>query len=343
MGDLQLLILIHDIFSLDYVDNIIAGGEQIVTNVSHRGESAWATKNGDTEHVSMTSFAIKFHYIDRHTAEEDYHALINSPKILKARRQRLLTSLKTFNANRADSFWERRATIARADIIAMKAAVDSMEVGHRQSKIIYQEYFEAEHPESCSSNEHGPQEQDISDSHGTGQVDTDDEVQHDDTFNREEISSLLANIVQAQHPVCEWKSVEDTCIACLFQDYQRDCVQALRDNKLRKADIADAIMRAIFKTKVLSQLVTSFDLPDPDIDDAAVLKAVRLRMNNKCEDASEALNGMNRRLRLMFDNLLESLPEEVDRSISEATFTVNYVAPVLNSMLKIKGRTEVHY
>jgi len=37
----------------------------------------------------------------------------------------------------------------------------------------------------------------------------------------------------------------------------------------------------------------------------------------------------------------ESLPDEVDRSVSEVTFTVNYVAPVLNSILRINGRTDV--
>ncbi|KAF9578187.1 hypothetical protein BGW38_006150, partial [Lunasporangiospora selenospora] len=92
---------------------------------------------------------------------------------------------------------------------------------------------------------------------------------------------------------------------------------------------------------VLSQLVTSPALPDPDIDDAAVLKAVRLRINNRREDASQALWGISRKMRLMFENLLEFLPEKVDKSISEVTFTVNYVAPVLNSILKIDGKTGV--
>ncbi|KAG0008126.1 hypothetical protein BGZ80_003827 [Entomortierella chlamydospora] len=100
-------------------------------------------------------------------------------------------------------------------------------------------------------------------------------------------------------------------------------------------------MRAIFNKKILTQLAVPPPLPDPGIDDAAVLKAVRLRINNKLEDASKELWGIDRKLRLMFENLLEFLPEKVDRSISEVTFTVNYVAPVLNCILKIDGKTNV--
>lgn len=110
---------------------------------------------------------------------------------------------------------------------------------------------------------------------------------------------------------------DEVCFACLFQQYQRDCAQALHDNKLCNADIADACKfpsisltafrvfrqlrliptswipnraiigviepffqtqrtRAIFSRKVLSQLVLSSTLPDPDVDDAAVLKTVRV-------------------------------------------------------------------
>lgn len=65
-------------------------------------------------------------------------------------------------------------------------------------------------------------------------------------------------------------------------------------------------------------------------------------MNNRREEASEAIREAERTIHLMFDNLLESLPDEADRSISKVNFTVNYVAPVLNSILKLNGKTEVH-
>ncbi|KAF9918255.1 hypothetical protein FBU30_000287, partial [Linnemannia zychae] len=151
----------------------------------------------------------------------------------------------------------------------------------------------------------------------------------EDSFSDQEVLRLLANISKAQHPACTWK-FGDTCIACLFQQYQRACVQALQDNELRKADIADVMaiigifapflptdrMRRTFEPRILGQLIRSPDLPDPSIDDAAIVKAVRR---------------------------FESLPDEMDRSVSEVTFTVNYVAPVLNSILRIKGKTDVQY
>lgn len=49
----------------------------------------WAIMKGDVEHVSISTFATRFKYSDRHTAEEDFQALVNNPKVSKARRQRL--------------------------------------------------------------------------------------------------------------------------------------------------------------------------------------------------------------------------------------------------------------
>ncbi|KAG9063087.1 hypothetical protein KI688_004687 [Linnemannia hyalina] len=95
----------------------------------------------DIEHVSMAGFATKFEYHDRETAERDYRALIKIPNLSQKRRQRLFANMTTFNANRADGFWAKRATIAQAGVLAMKAAAVSMEVGHHQSKAIYQEYL----------------------------------------------------------------------------------------------------------------------------------------------------------------------------------------------------------
>ncbi|KAF9158072.1 hypothetical protein BGX21_003732 [Mortierella sp. AD011] len=104
----------------------------------------WADANGDREHVSISSFAKKFRYFDRDTAEEDFLALIQNPRISVARHERLLKNFRTFNANRAGGFWAKRASISNADIIAMKAADDSMEVGYQQAKIINQQRFQEE-------------------------------------------------------------------------------------------------------------------------------------------------------------------------------------------------------
>ncbi|KAI1313796.1 hypothetical protein EDD11_002503 [Mortierella claussenii] len=95
----------------------------------------WATKEGDTEHVSIRTFAEKFNYTDRQTAEEAFINIINSSKLNKARRQRLQKSFATFKANAAEAYWTKRSCVNQAGIITTIAAVDSIKAGHRQSKI----------------------------------------------------------------------------------------------------------------------------------------------------------------------------------------------------------------
>ncbi|KAG0343511.1 hypothetical protein BG004_005265 [Podila humilis] len=157
-----------------------------------------------------------------------------------------------------------------------------------------------------------------------------EEVEADEAvaFNDEEMSGLLASITNAQIP--RIRISENASRLCKTTGFEKRRLQM------------SSRMRETFVPKILQEVAISSDLPDPAIDDAAVLKAVRLRMNNKRQEASDAIGNMNRTLRIMLDNLLESLPDEVDRSISEATFTVNYVSLVLNSILKT-NEIEVHY
>ncbi|KAG0011367.1 hypothetical protein BGZ80_000746, partial [Entomortierella chlamydospora] len=100
--------------------------------------------------------------------------------------------------------------------------------------------------------------------------------------------------------------------------------------------LATSRMRAVFKQKILEELVKPTALPELEIDDAA------LRINNRFEDSCETLRSLDRKMRLTFENMLELLPEKADKTISEATFTVNYVAPLLNNTLKVDGNTTVH-
>ncbi|KAF9093654.1 hypothetical protein BGX27_001580, partial [Mortierella sp. AM989] len=148
----------------------------------------------------------------------------------------------------------------------------------------------------------------------------------EDIFKTEESSSILANITRSLHPCCEWK-IEDTCIACLFQDYQKSCVQSLQEGTLQKPDIADAMatigvfapflstprMKVIFRKKILDELIKPAALPELQIDDIAVAKAVRFRINKKSEEACETLRNLDRKMRLMFENILGSLPEKLTR------------------------------
>ncbi|KAF9993882.1 hypothetical protein BGZ80_004468 [Entomortierella chlamydospora] len=136
----------------------------------------WATTKGDAERVSISSFATRF------------------------------------NANRADGFWARRTTIAKAEVIVMKAAAVNKEVGHHQSKVIYQEYpppqgvIEAVDrdeygDEAEAENENKAETEAESESDDQGEDEDEngggaDEAK-DDFFNDEEMSSLLANIAEA--------------------------------------------------------------------------------------------------------------------------------------------------
>ncbi|KAF9580963.1 hypothetical protein BGW38_002189, partial [Lunasporangiospora selenospora] len=118
--------------------------------IMNRDHIQWVEKDGDPEHVSISSFATKFRYVDRHSAEVDFLALVHNPRISAARRERLLRNFGTFNINWAEGFWAKRASISKADVIAMKAADDSMEVGYRQAKIINRQRFEEEEREDES-------------------------------------------------------------------------------------------------------------------------------------------------------------------------------------------------
>ncbi|KAG0282397.1 hypothetical protein BGZ97_009002, partial [Linnemannia gamsii] len=88
------------------------------------------------------SFAEKFNYTDRQTAEKASTTLISSTKLNKARRQRLETSFTTFKSNAADAYWTRRHCTKQTGIIINEAGLDSVKAGHRQSKIFYRDHFQ---------------------------------------------------------------------------------------------------------------------------------------------------------------------------------------------------------
>ncbi|KAG0354140.1 hypothetical protein BGZ54_001829, partial [Gamsiella multidivaricata] len=69
-----------------------------------------------------------------------------------------------------------------------------------------------------------------------------------------------------------------------------------------------------------------------------------LWINYRQEEASEALRELDRQTRNMIETLFERLPMKQDRSISESTFVVNYVSPVLHETLKLDPRIySVHF
>ena len=122
--------------------------------MEHLDHIGWAAKKeGDPEQVPIKSFAIRFGYNDRHTAERDFLRLINNPKLVRPRRQWLFENVRTFNANQPEVFWEKRSTIAKVDFTAAKAAADSVEMGYRKSKIINQQHFVDESQQLKTTNQ----------------------------------------------------------------------------------------------------------------------------------------------------------------------------------------------
>ncbi|KAI7815826.1 hypothetical protein BC939DRAFT_508893 [Gamsiella multidivaricata] len=103
-------------------------------------------------------------------------------------------------------------------------------------------------------------------------------------------------------------------------------------------------MIATIGRTMLEELIVPMILPDLVLDDTAILTAVRLWINYRQEEASEALRELDRQTRNMIETLFERLPMKQDRSISESTFVVNYVSPVLHETLKLDPRIySVHF
>ncbi|KAI1315465.1 hypothetical protein EDD11_000746 [Mortierella claussenii] len=176
-------------------------------------------------------------------------------------------------------------------------------------------------------------------------------------IDEDERVELLAHIEQASHTDCEWK-IYGICVACSFQCYQRACVKALVEKKIKKSDIADVMavlgifapfllterMISSIGRVMLEELVIPMTLPELVLDDATIMRAVRLWINNNQEEAAETLLGLDMQTRNMIETLLQRLPMKQDRSISESTFVANYVSPVLHGTLKLNSRIfSVHF
>ncbi|KAG0335280.1 hypothetical protein BG004_000060 [Podila humilis] len=309
-----------------------------------------------TEHVSFKSFVIEFGVGDKEVAMMQYRLLLDSTKLNKSRRERLRDAFADFEKARMNQFCPEGVAFSARGLSAAAAKNGGGRKARKDSAVLEDK---DNVPNSNSKNETTGHERRLKESvnHGSHVEDATGATSSYSNSQPQEQGHLQPHAtLQDEVDEDEWKlEGDDTCLACRFQLYQNDCVQALQDDDLCISDIADAMaiigvfapflqtqrMRAIFNKKILTLLVSPSLLPDPGINDAAVLKAVRQRINNKLEDASKELWGIDRKFRLLFENLLEFLPEKVDRSISEVTYTVNYVAPVLNCILKIDGKTNV--
>ncbi|KAG0012173.1 hypothetical protein BGZ80_000150 [Entomortierella chlamydospora] len=172
----------------------------------------------------------------------------------------------------------------------------------------------------------------------------------------DEIAELHATLARSSHVTCEWK-VNNDCVACRFQDYQRECINALDQKILKRVDVADVMaligvfapfiptprMTSVFG-RMLDYLQTSVKFPAPHIDDLAIMEAVRQRLNGERDEACETIRSLDRKKRIMFETLLEKLPMKSDKTISEGTFVTNYVSPLIHGTLTFDDeRVQVYF
>ncbi|KAG0023831.1 hypothetical protein BGZ80_007853 [Entomortierella chlamydospora] len=417
----------------------------------------WALQEVETEHVTIRAFAEKFSYTDRHTAETAYLSIINCTEIPKPRRNRLLQSLATFNANAAETFWTKRATVNKVGVITMKAAVDSVEAGHQQSKIIYRNHFGNEEADrQDAQNELSTYTYNLSTTFGgsnhsanktmdrfysttplesprqapltladleqhlnstprvlgnpdqaLGVFGTENERREEldrtsqrtsvslpsinallsvspdtssaeatspfpvvpptpapltstdesgDTSESEQLldrerDELLHSVDESNHPSCDWR-VNGACMACLFADYRRVCINALVARDIKKTDVGDlmAVIGVFAPTLATKRMNESFsqlqlksaqrpkpELPDIEIDDANIMKAVRFYLKDKSDEVEVSPMAGNKKLRIMLESLLEYLPSKEDKTASESSFTVKYVAPIIQAYVDLDG------
>ncbi|KAG0304178.1 hypothetical protein BGZ97_001602 [Linnemannia gamsii] len=64
-----------------------------------------------------------------------------------------------------------------------------------------------------------------------------------------EIAELRANLDRSSHAKCEWK-VNNDCVACRFQEYQLECINALNQKMLKRGDVADVMYSTVTKSNM---------------------------------------------------------------------------------------------
>ncbi|KAF9349229.1 hypothetical protein BGX34_001914 [Mortierella sp. NVP85] len=253
------------------------------------------------------------------------------------------------HVDEADVFWSKVKRKRRLDrgTLGVQEAVDAY-----WNKRIRNEYEQgiddisdetSETPAGSSTNDSVPAssldpqgEPDDQEPEGHGS-----EQDNQEQLSNVEIDDLRSNLERACHQECD-TDAEGGCVACLFKVYQSDCIDALESGDLRKAEIADVMQRVFGAT--LDNLVPSVRLPKPDINDSAVMDAVRYWINGDLDSASEALRPLHRKQRIMLESLMDKLPHKADRTIAEGTFVADYVSPIIHGTLGIDDRNlSIHF
>ncbi|KAF9583139.1 hypothetical protein BGW38_010159 [Lunasporangiospora selenospora] len=93
----------------------------------------------------------------------------------------------------------------------------------------------------------------------------------------------------------------------------------------------DTMLRFFSRQQLDSILKPKTELPGVAIDDAAIMKAVRMYLNMKGEEAKMPCTGVEKKVRIMLETLLEYLPLKTDYTVSESKFTIKCVAPIIQA------------
>ncbi|KAF9413942.1 hypothetical protein BGZ76_004963, partial [Entomortierella beljakovae] len=94
------------------------------------------------------------------------------------------------------------------------------------------------------------------------------------------------------------------------------------------------LMMKCFGEDMLKQIINPTVLELVSIDFNAIMMGLQHAQNGNLQEAFRAIDPVDFKLQTMLRTLMDYMSLEVDKSISEMTFTVNHIAPVLHGCLK---------
>ncbi|KAG0293341.1 hypothetical protein BGZ98_002215 [Dissophora globulifera] len=124
------------------------------------------------------------------------------------------------------------------------------------------------------------------------------------------------------------------------QDDQEDDDDETDQEQLNKLELEE--LRANL-AEVTHNELAPVRLPMPDIDDSAIMTAVRHCINGDADDASEALRPLHRKLCIMLESLMDKLPQKADKMLAEGTFVADYVSPIIHGFMGIDKHVTIHF
>ncbi|KAF8929742.1 hypothetical protein BGZ58_008701 [Dissophora ornata] len=153
--------------------------------------------------------------------------------------------------------------------------------------------------------------------HGEGEHTAED----NDISEQEE---LLNSIAHTTHTISEWR-IEGESYIGVFAPF-----------------LPTPRMLTAFKRTMLEGMITRRGFSNPGIDDAAVGEAVRMYINGDEDDASARLRSMPKKMRNLFETLLDQLPKKPGKSMSEDTFRANNVSQIIQGVFNVDYRISAH-